>query len=206
MPELIERSTDMPLRQNDVDRINRILKNGKLVVYPTSTLYGFGASIYSEAGMKKLWDVKLRPAYMPFSIMAAVKDIQKLCVIPESARPFFDTHDIGVTAIFTALETVQDSIVYKGTLAVRLPCSELCKSIVDAAGPITATSANVHGKGAPISIAQAKGQLGDFVELYIDGGVLGGTPTTLVDFTGQEVKVLREGMTGKEEVFNLYGR
>ncbi len=206
MTEILKWQPEIPLPQDAVGRISQLLKEGEVMVYPTTTLYGLGASIYSEAGMKRLWELKRRPAYMPFSVMAAEKDILKLCSVPDIARSFIDSHDISITAILPALDPAPESAVYKGTLALRLPCSKLCNSIVEAIGPITATSANVHGKGAPVTVEEARKQLGDDVPLYIDGGMLAGTPTTLVDFTGESPKILREGAISAQEVAELYGR
>ena len=206
MSEIIERPIDKSLKEDDLEKIEDVLKRGELIVYPTSTLYGLGASIWSEAGLKALWETKSRPAYMPFSVMASKGDIEKLCTIPDMARPFFDTEDTSVTAIFLALDSVPDSVAYKGTLGVRLPCSELTRSLVERTGPLTATSANPHGKGVPAEIAQIKDQLGDDVAIYIDGGALTESPTTLVDFTSGSPHILREGTVSEAEVLRLYGR
>jgi len=205
MPNIIECEMDKPLESDVLARVIELLRNGELIVYPAFTLYGLGASIRSEAGLKRLLDVKQRPPYMPFSIMATEDDTRELVEVPEAAEPFFGLNDTSITAVFKGLETTSADILYKGTLAVRLPCSALCRSIVEAAGPITTTSANVHGKGAPLVVQEAVEQLGDAVNLYIDGGEMTGTHTTLVDFSSSELNILREGTVSKAEVLARYG-
>ena len=156
-------------------------------------------------GLNNLVEAKQRPAYMPFSIMAIEEDIRSLVQIPEKASPFFEQNDTSITAIFKGLDTTPADILYKDSVAVRLPSSQLCKSIVEKTGPITATSANVHGKGAPMNVEKAIDQLGDKVSLYLDGGEQAGTPTSLVDFSTGRSYVIREGAKTILEVQAQYG-
>lgn len=205
MTEILEWKENTLLDPDNLGKVCAILNAGGLIVYPAVTLYGLGASIRSEKGLGRLWEVKKRPDYMPFSIMAIESDIRSLVEIPEAASAFFVENDTSITAIFRALDTTPAAILFKGTLAVRLPCSELCRSVVETAGPITATSANVHGQPAPSNLGDAVDQLGDAVGLYIDGGNLTGLPTSLVDFTSGAPEVLREGASSKKEVLARYG-
>lgn len=206
MSEILRCQADRPLDQDSLGRVTRSLGEGELLVYPTSNLYGLGASIYSDTGLDALRRAKQRPGDMPLSVMATTQQIMELCTITELASVFVEKGDMSVTAVLPALGKVPSSIVRDGTLAVRLPCSELCDSMVRAAGPITATSANVHGNDAPVTVREAELQLGDLVALYLDAGTLAGTPTTLVDLTGKSPKILREGLATAREVMTTYGR
>lgn len=205
MPDIVQHQMEEPLEGDALAKAVELLRNGELIVYPAITLYGLGASIRSEAGLKRLLEVKQRPPYMPYSIMATEEDIRALVEVPAVAEPFFGLDDTSITSVFKGLETTSAEILYKGTLAVRLPCSLLCRSIVEVAGPITTTSANVHGKGAPLKIEDAVEQFDEAVGLYIDGGEMTGTHTTLVDFTSPELNILREGTVSKAEVLARYG-
>ena len=204
MPDIVGWSAKEPLPTKVLDSLKSILNSGKIIVYPTNTLYGIGASIHSEAGIRAAHEAKKRPENIPFLIMASEEQIKRLCQIPEIAFPFFARQDILITAILP-IKNVPDSIQHEGTLAVRLPCSELTRSIVEHIGPITSTSANLHGKEPPITCQEAMGQLGEDVAVYIDSGEVGGTPSTLIDFTGEKPKVIREGALSPDELRKIYG-
>ncbi len=206
MSEILRCQAGRPLDQEIIENVIRILKNGGLIVYPTSNLYGLGASIHSETGLDALRKAKQRPGDMPLSVMATKQQISELCTVTELANVFIENGDMSITAVLPVSGKVPSSMVLDGTLAVRLPCSELCDSLVRAAGPITATSANVHGKDAPVTVREAELQLGDLVALYLDAGTLAGTPTTLVDLTGTSPKILREGLATVREVMATYER
>ncbi|MFO7619623.1 MAG: L-threonylcarbamoyladenylate synthase [Thermoplasmata archaeon] len=179
---------------------------GSVAVYPTSTLYGLGASIYSKRGLGVLNDIKRRPPDMPISIMATVEQIGSLCKIPEIARPFIESADCRITAILPALGSAPRTLVHGGTLAARLPCSNLTASLVECVGPVTATSANIHGMPTPIDITGAMAQFGDRVFIYIDSGTLAGKPTALVDYTAETPKIIREGGLSGEEMVRMHER
>ncbi len=204
MSEILSWQADHPLDQEIIGRVTRSLGDGELLVYPTSNLYGLGASIRSETGLDALRKAKQRPGDMPLSVMATKQQISELCTVTELANVFIENGDMSITAVLPASGKVPSSMVHHGTLAVRLPCSELCDSLVRAAGPITATSANVHGNDAPVTVREAESQLGDLVALYLDAGTLTGTPTTLVDLTGTSPKILREGLATALEVMTTY--
>ncbi|HDN95829.1 MAG TPA: threonylcarbamoyl-AMP synthase, partial [Thermoplasmatales archaeon] len=69
--------------------------------------------------------------------------------------------------------------------------------------PITATSANIHGKNPPKEIKEAKEQLGDKIALYIDGGKLLGKPSTIVDVSEGKIKIIREGAIRRGEIWKI---
>lgn len=206
MDRVIVRSQETPLGAEDIVGLRSIADAGGLIVYPTRNLYGLGVSIFSKEGIERVNALKQRPGEMSLSIMAMDRDIRELCRMTEPAKAFIESGDIAITAVLPSSSTAPGTVVSEATVAVRLPPSELCVSLVNGLGPITATSANVHGREPPSTISQAMEQLGDDVTIYIDGGELGGEPTTLVDLTGEQPKVLREGLASLEDVVRRYGR
>jgi L-threonylcarbamoyladenylate synthase len=200
MPEIFQWPSEKPLPIDFLKMLKKDVDDGKVFVYPTSTLYGLGASISSSAGIKAVNNIKSRPVGMPLTIMASVKHIETLCLVPDIARPFLASGDMRITAVLPALESAPSSIVHQGTLAVRLPCSRLTESLVSSLGPITSTSANLHGRPTPTDIGGTVSQLRERICIYIDSGRLEGKPTTLVDYTGMGPKIIREGAASQGEV------
>ena len=91
-------------------------------------------------------------------------------------------------------------IVAGETIAIRVPNNQIAREIASEE-PITATSANIHGGEEPVTIAMAKKQLENEVDMYIDGGTLPGKPSTIVDATQEELRIIREGVIKKERLY-----
>ncbi|MCK4757286.1 MAG: threonylcarbamoyl-AMP synthase [Thermoplasmata archaeon] len=188
-----------------VDRVKRILDSGGLIVYPTTTLYGLGAGIFSDKGIEKLVKVKGRPKGMPISVFTLREKITDICDIPVWGIKILDS-GLALTFVLQAKPNVPSVLTQDGTLAVRFPDNRLVEDICKAAGPITATSANRHGGPEPLEIKIALDELGEDVDLYLDAGKTDfGKGTTIVDMTGTEVKIIREGIIPTERVIDLYG-
>ncbi|MEX0835665.1 MAG: L-threonylcarbamoyladenylate synthase, partial [Nitriliruptor sp.] len=88
-----------------------------------------------------------------------------------------------------------------GTVAVRMPLDDVALEVIRAVGPLAVTSANLSGQPPGATAADAHEQLGDAVDLYLDGGPRsGGQPSTIVDVTRRQPHVLREGVVPTDEV------
>jgi len=197
--------TEKALPEEFLAEMGPIAESGGVLVYPTSTLYGLGASIWSPQGIRAVLELKCRPKGMPLTSMASPMHIKSFCRVPRAFRPYMKAHENRVTAVLPALAKAPKALVYRGTLAVRLPCSELTSSLVDCIGPITSTSANPHGQPTPPDVDSIVRLFGGRVRAYIDSGRLEGLPTTLIDFTSRRPKIIREGALSREEMESAYG-
>ena len=174
-----------------------VLRRGGLLVYPTDTLYGLGADPQNPEAMRRLFAAKQRPAGLPVSI--AVPDLaaaKTLAVISPRAEVLCDGWLPGpVTLLFRPAAGAPAAILSpEGTVAIRVPRHPIALLLAKRFGPLTATSANLHGKPPPVEIREAQEQLGDAVDLYVDAGPCPiGRESTVVDLTGPEPRVIREG-------------
>ena len=200
MPDIFKWPADSELPRDFLSRLKESADRGGLFVYPTNTLYGLGASIGSEEAISALFELKSRPRDLPLPVMANAIQLNELCTVPGIFKPFLESCDRRVTAILPSRDSAPAALVHRGTLAVRLPCSELTHSLVDCLGPVTSTSANIHGLPTPPSVEDLVRQFGDMISFYIDSGMLEGQPTTLIDFTGTEPKIIRKGALSREEM------
>lgn len=182
-----------------IDKAVNLLKQGDVVVFPTDTIYGIGASIANELGVKKIFEVKSRSPLKPIMIyVTSFEQLQQVTQeIPESNLESLRKIWPGaMSGIFPKTEIVPSFVTSgKNTVAVRIPNHQLCLELVRRVGhPIAVTSANISGMETQKTAPEVAAQLGDRVPLVLDGGP---NPeqqaSTLVDFTGPTPRLLREG-------------
>ncbi len=175
------------------------IRVGGLVVYPTDTLYGIGASAFNRRAITEVYEIKKREGKKPLLLIVESVDAIKLLVqdVTPLAEKMMETFWPGpLTMIFKASDLLPDLLTREEkTIAVRVPASALCMSLLRLSGcPITATSANIAGLRTPKTISDIKDQLGPGVDLFLDAGELPETkPSTLVDVSEGTPKLLREG-------------
>jgi L-threonylcarbamoyladenylate synthase len=156
------------------------LNAGKLVVYPTDTIYGLGADALNEKAIEFVYEVKQRPRNQPISILVA--DFEMLYKYANVNSEQKKTIEEKLPGPYTfILEPKQKLSVSNGNIGFRIPkhwCTKIAKEL---GRPITTTSANIHGKETPTTISELRKTFGDKVEVYIDGGTLAGKPSTVID-------------------------
>jgi L-threonylcarbamoyladenylate synthase len=181
-----------------------ILKNGGIIAYPTETFYGLGAKFDMEDSLKKLYDIKQRPEEKAMPLIIGNKGLLSVIAasINDMALLLMDRFWPGpLTLIFLAKENLSEYITAgTHTIAVRIPGESFALQLAKTANfPITATSANPSGLPPAQDAESVIKYFGDKVDLIIDGGhTSGGLPSTIVDVTGNKIKILREGVIKKE--------
>jgi tRNA threonylcarbamoyl adenosine modification protein (Sua5/YciO/YrdC/YwlC family) len=173
------------------------LRAGRLVVYPTDTLYGLGADPYAPAAMDRLAAAKGRPRDLPVSMaVGSVADLWRYGRRTAVAEAVARRHLPGpLTLLLRPTEAAPSSLVSSaGLLGLRVPDHPVSLALTRRFGPITATSANRHGGPAPPTADEAAAQLGDAVAVYVDAGPCPhGVPSTVVDASRDALLVVREG-------------
>ena len=188
------------------------IRAGKPVVLPTDTVYGLCASAYRSEPVRRLYRLKGRPETMPIGIVCA--DLETLfdCVPELRGRS-------GVIA--SALLPGPFTLVLSNparrfrwltghapeTIGVRVP--ELhgdAAEVLRRAGALAATSANLHGAPDPKTLAEVPEEVRSACGAVVDGGALPGTPSTVLDCTGPEARVVREGAVPAAEALAMLGR
>jgi L-threonylcarbamoyladenylate synthase len=204
------------VKEKDVDirGVADILAAGGLVIYPTETTYGIGASAINKTAIEKLNKYKKRPAGKPYSV--AVSDIamaKKYASLNPAAENIYKTFLPGpVTIISTGKHTLAPGVESEtGTLGIRIPSYKLVTDIVNEFGsPITATSANASYKKRPYKIADILVYLTEkqkrLIDLIIDAGTLPkNEPSTVIDTTYDDIAILRQGsiyLKNKDEILS----
>lgn len=192
-------------REVAIERAAEVLRDGKIVVLPTDTVYGVAADAFNTTGTRRIFGAKRRSRRFPLPVLVRTpKQLLGLCSsVPAAADHLMAAYWPGpLTIIVQADPGLQwDLGDNRGTVAVRMPLDDLTLDLIREVGPIAATSANLSGQPAATTATDAHLQLGDLVELYLDDGERGDlTPSTIVDVTRAEPEVLREGPLPSEDV------
>lgn len=179
------------------------LDRGELVVYPTDTLYGLAADALDPRAVARLHAAKQRPPGQPLSVAVAdVRMMEQVARVGPLARRAVERFLPGpLTLVLPADPGVPDEVLgdAKG-LGVRIPAHDVARDLCRRFGPITATSANLHGQPDPATCAESRRQLGALVAVYLDAGPAGGKASTVLDLTASPPRVLREGALPTKEL------
>jgi len=188
--------------QDSISKAAGIVGQGGLIVYPTDTVYGLGCDPFNEKAVQRLFEAKGR-AGRPVPVLCS--SLHKAAELVElSARGIELTrgHWPGALTIVAPLKRQMPSLLTQGSgnLGVRVPAHQGCLKLVSACGGwLTGTSANLSGEPSARTAQEAGIQLGDSVDLILDGGHLLGKESTVALVVGDEVTILRGGPIGVRE-------
>jgi L-threonylcarbamoyladenylate synthase len=190
----------------------KLLREGRLVAFPTETVYGLGANALDERAVAAIFAAKERPRFNP--LIVHVRDSQEAGELVQFhplatalAEAFWPG---GLTLVLPRREPCPLALLVSGglsTAAIRAPAHPIARLLVEAAGvPIAAPSANRAGRISPTSAADAADELRGRVNLILDGGPCRlGIESTVIGFDGKSPILLRPGAIPREEIENLVG-
>ncbi len=186
------------------------VKGGRLVVLPTDTVYGIGADAFDSAAVAALLAAKGRGRDMPVPVLVGSwTTIDGLVyTVPTAARELIRAFWPGALSLVVrqAPSLQWDLGDANGTVMLRMPLHPVAIELLRAVGPMAVSSANVSGNPPAVTVGDAVVQLGDKVEVYLDGGPTeAGAASTIVDLTGPQPKILRVGPVTAERVGEVLG-
>lgn len=190
------------------DRAKDVLDRGQCVVFPTDTVYGIAASPDNPIAVARLQQVKGRSdAFPPPVLVADAEDAWSLALsVPVEARRLGEAFWPGALTLVLPTDRHLSLAGQTGTIGVRVPDHDGVRGLLRFVGPLAVSSANKHERPPATTVAEAMGQLGDEVGLYIDGGPTPGpSPSTVVDCSGPAMAVLRLGLLSKHQIFAAAG-
>ncbi|MDN5357790.1 MAG: L-threonylcarbamoyladenylate synthase [Candidatus Methanomethylophilaceae archaeon] len=177
---------------------------GRLVVYPTETVYGVGADVFNQKAVKKVFMAKNRPFDMPLSVAVTDKKMmEQVAILNENADRLIDAFLPGPLTIIIKKNTQISDMVTAGSekVGVRIPDNPIALELVRRCGPIVATSANTHSHPDSVVVDSAVKDLGDKVATYLDSGECTlGKPSTIVWLYKGEVEIVRQGAISKDQI------
>ena len=199
------------------------IENGDLIVLPTDTVYGIGADAFSATAVASLLAAKGRGRQSPPPVLIpALATLDALAEsVPQEARDLAGAFwPGGLTIVLPAQPSLSwDLGETKGTVALRMPNNPVALALLRSTGPLAVSSANKTGMPAATTAQEAEGMLGDSVQIYLDGGQVGGdyaesgvteTSSTIVDATALasgsgKIRILRHGVISDEQIREVVG-
>lgn len=180
-----------------IDEAVKALARGQLVVVPTDTVYGLAADPFRTGATDRVFAVKRRSRDMELPVLVAdVDDAVALADgVPEIARRLMARFWPGALTIVLPRRADLEADLGSddATIGVRCPDHVVPRTLCRAVGPLATTSANISGQETPATASEVAALFGDAVALVLDAGSCEGSPSTVVDCTGPDVKLLREG-------------
>jgi L-threonylcarbamoyladenylate synthase len=207
----VMRVVDEASRRAALAKGAELLRAGRLVAFPTETVYGLGANALDEAAVQRIYDAKGRPAINPIIVhVATASAARELAldwpvVADAIARAFWP----GPVTLVVRKRAVVPDIVSAGgeTVGLRVPAHPLALALLERAQiPVAAPSANLSTQVSPTTAQHVERGLGDRVDLIIDGGATHvGIESTVVDVTGGVPRILRPGMVARDAIARVAG-
>jgi L-threonylcarbamoyladenylate synthase len=180
-----------------IARAAELLRSGRLVAFPTDTVYGVGSLAFSDEAVRSIYTAKDRPVEKAIPILLAdVSDLSKVSLhyspmVEKLAARFWPG---PLTLVIPKHPDLPISVSATATVGVRVPDHSVARELLRLAGPLAVTSANLSGQPSPSTAQDVLTQLGGRIPLILDGGQTpGGQPSTVLDCTGTEPVILREG-------------
>ena len=186
------------------------VRGGGLIVLPTDTVYGIGADAFTPQAVQDLLEAKGRGRDTPPPVL--IGDHAVLMALATDLPDYVeDLTEALWPGALTIILTAQPSLTWdlgetRGTVALRMPEDETALELLRRTGPLAVSSANRHGKPAARTVLEAATQLGDAVEIYLDGGDAQlGESSTILDATVTPAEIVRAGGITKQQIIDVVG-
>jgi L-threonylcarbamoyladenylate synthase len=201
---------DPEQRSRGITSAAAAVKNGGLVVLPTDTVYGIGVDAFDSSAVAALLSAKGRGRDMPVGVLVGSwHTIDGLALmVPQSTRDVIRAFWPGALSLVVrqAPSLQWDLGDARGTVMLRMPLHPVAIELLREVGPMAVSSANVSGRPPAVDAGEARKQLGDLVDVYLDAGLAAQqAASTILDLTGPEPRILRSGPVSAEGIAAVLG-
>lgn len=185
------------LSPEDNQSIVKSLTAGQIGVIPTDTLYGIVGSALNSQTVNQIYTLRKRTPTKPMIIL--ISDIEQIkdfeIGIDQKTRAFLDKIWPNPVSVILPCPESKFEYLHRGTntLAFRFPDNQFLQGIIAKSGPLVAPSANFEGQPPALIIADAQKYFGDNVDFYLDGGKLESQPSTVIEISERNIKIIRQG-------------
>ncbi len=194
-------------QEDIIERAGLALRHGKLVIFPTETVYGIGAAADNPHAVARLYEVKNRPKFNPLIVHCANQEMAfKLVKVTKLAKQLGDAFWPGpMSLVLTCLEDSPICALARAgldSIALRVPSNPICQKLLEVAGiPVVAPSANPSGKLSPTNVKHLEKELIANCAAVIDAGRCSkGIESTIIDARNEMPVLLRQGPITKYDI------
>jgi L-threonylcarbamoyladenylate synthase len=182
-----------------------VLRNGGVIAMPTDTLYALTAAAADAAAVRRVFAIKGREQGRPLPLfVSGIEMAARIAELNDAARRLATKFWPGQLTIVISKHEDYDSEALAGsqTVGLRVPDNAVARAVVESLdAPVTGTSANVSGGPDPVSADEVRRQLGGRIDLIIDAGLCDhGVASTIVDCTGAQPVILRQGAIAADRI------
>jgi tRNA threonylcarbamoyl adenosine modification protein (Sua5/YciO/YrdC/YwlC family) len=201
---------DPEQRSRGIESAVGAVKNGRLVVLPTDTVYGIGADAFDSTAVAALLAAKGRGRDMPVPVLVGSwHTIEGLALmVSQATRDLIRAFWPGALSLVVrqAPSLQWDLGDARGTVMLRMPLHPVAIELLREVGPMAVSSANISGRPPAVNAEEARNQLGDLVDVYLDAGPSAQqAASTILDLTGTEPRILRPGPISAESIAAVLG-
>jgi L-threonylcarbamoyladenylate synthase len=189
----------------DVEAAVNVLKAGGVIAMPTDTLYALSANARNAEAVRRVYEIKVREQGKPLPLfVSGLEMAESFGVLNDAARALMRHFWPGALTVVIEKQPgfESDALAGGSTVALRQPDNAVALAVLDGLGqPLTATSANRSGDADPVSADEVRRQLNGAIDLVIDTGpCVVGVSSTIVDCSGVELRILRQGAIPAHEI------
>jgi len=189
----------------DEEGINEIVKsykNGKIIAFPTDTVYGIGCDPFNKDSIARIYELKKRNGEKRFPILGLSKiELEKIVEFNSDAEKISKRFWPGqVTLLLPIRKEIANKIENNGKLAVRVPDNSCILGILNQCKLIIGTSANISGKKSILDSNELETKLPGVDILVNSGKIISLGESTIIDFIDNKLKIIREGSVSKDEI------
>ncbi len=184
-----------------------IIRNGGLIAFPTDTVYGLGAHAFNDSAVIRIYEAKSRSSEKAIPLL--IGDFDQIELVSReinelSKKIAYHFWPGPITIILPKNNSIPISVTQSDTVGVRIPDLQCALDILKLTGPLAVTSANLSGMSSPITAQDVFNQLKGRIPLILDGGTTpGGIPSTVVDCSKIDPKILREGPISMQDILKF---
>ena len=193
----------------DIEKAATLLSDGEVVAFPTETVYGLGGDAWNPSAVRKVFEIKGRPADNPLIVHLPSQELAETFTddIPAKARELMDRYWPGpLTLILRKKPEVLDLITGGlDTVALRWPDHPLSQQLIGKVGPLVAPSANKSGRPSPTRAEHVEEDFGEAFPVIDGGATQIGLESTVLDVSDRPFVIYRPGAVGREEIERTIG-
>ena len=192
------------LNQNQLDEAAKLLQEGKVIAFPTETVYGLGVIFDDEKAYDDLVAVKRRPPEKPFTLMLAdLEDIEKYAELNKVSKALVKNFMPGQFTMITKAKTGLPKwcVSNIGNIGIRIADYDLIRDLIRKTGkPLLVPSANKSGERPGTTAKEVVDAFGDEIAAVVDGETISKTPSTIVLVGDHHTEIFREGAIKIEDI------